>query len=151
MSLVEDIRKEHNELKEKIRNPEDRSRRDNLRIDGIAEYEEESWDDTEEILKDTLREKLGVSRIEIERAHRVGAKEEGKNRTIVVKFSSYKGKQRVLNEARRQRREDVYVYEDFSKATVAIRKENWEKVKTLRQQGKYAVLVYDKIYSRDKF
>ena len=98
-----------------------------------------------------MREKLGVSRIEIERAHRVGAKEEGKNRTIVVKFSSYKGKQRVLNEARRQRREDVYVYEDFSKATVAIRKENWEKVKTLRQQGKYAVLVYDKIYSRDKF
>ena len=135
---------------EKLRNLEDRSRRDNLRIDEIPEYEEESWNDTEELLKDALHEKLDVNKIQIERAHRVGAKKAGKDRTIVAKFSSYKGQQRVLNEARRQKRKDIYVYEDFSKVAVAIKKENWEKVKTLRQQGKYAILVYDKIYSRDK-
>ena len=98
-----------------------------------------------------MLEKLGVTKIQIQRAHRVGAKEEGKDRTIVAKLSSYKHKQRVLNEARHQKREEIYVYEDFFKATVAIRNENWEKVKALRQQGKYAILVYDKIYSRDKF
>ena len=116
----------------------------------MPEYEEESWDDTEELLKDALREKLGVNKTQIERAHRAGAKEAGEDRTIVAEFSSCKGKQRILNEARCQKREDIYVYEDFSKATVTIRKENWEKVKALRQQGKYTILVYEKIYSRDK-
>ena len=49
------------------------------------------------------------------------------------------------------RREKTFIYiQDFSKAIVAIRKKNWEKVKALRQQGKYAILVYDKIYSQDK-
>ena len=139
-----------NELKEKLRDLEDRSGRDNFRVNGIPEYEEESWDDTEELLKDALREKLGVNKTQIERAHRVGAKEAGEDRTIVAEFSSCKGKQRILNEARCQKKEDIYVYEDFSKATVTIRKENWEKVKALRQQGKYTILVYEKIYSRDK-
>ena len=72
---VEDTQQVPNELMEKLRNLDDRSRRDNLRI---REHEEESWDDTEELLKDALREKLGSSKIQIERAHRVGAKEGGK-------------------------------------------------------------------------
>ena len=105
---------------------------DEITLNGIREHEEESWDDTEELLKDALREKLGANKIQIERAHRVGAKEGGKNRSIVAKFCSCKGKQRVLNEARRQKREDIYVYEGFCKATVTIKKENWEKVKALK-------------------
>ena len=129
---------------------EERYRRDNLHVDGIAEYEQESWDDTEELLKDALRKKLGGNKIQIEWAHRVGEKEAGKDRTIVAKFSNCKGKQRVFNEVSCQKREDIHVYEDFSKTSVAIRKENWEKVKALRQQGKCTILVYDKIYSQDK-
>ena len=79
------------------------------------------------LLKDALREKLDVNKIQIQKAHRVGAKEGGKDRIIVAKFSSYKGKQRVLNEARRQKREDICIYEDFSKATVAIWKKTGRK------------------------
>lgn len=97
----------------------DKSQQDNLCINGIPEYEEESWDDTKELLQDTLREKLGVKKIQIERAHRVEAKEIGKDRTIVANICSYKDKQR---EARCQNREKIYVYEDFFKATVTIRK-----------------------------
>ena len=101
---------------------------------------------------DALCEKLGTSKIQIERAHRVGEKERGTERPIVAKCSSCKGEQNVLNEARHQKIEDIYVYEEFSKATMAIRKENWEKVKTLalRQQGNYAILVYGKSHSREK-
>ena len=117
-------------MKEKLWNLEDSSRRDNLRIDWIPEYEEKFWDDTEKLLKDALREKLGVNKIQIVGAHQVGIKERGKDRTIVAKFSSYKGKQRVLNEARRQKREGIYIYEDFSKETVAMRKKLGESTKT---------------------
>ena len=40
MTQVEGIRKKCNELKEKVRNQEDRSQRGKLRIDGITEYQE---------------------------------------------------------------------------------------------------------------
>ena len=63
IAQVEDIQQVHKELKEKLRKLEDKSRRDNLRVDGIPEYEEEPWDDTEELLKDALREKLGINKI----------------------------------------------------------------------------------------
>ena len=38
--------------------------------------------------KDALHEKLGVKKIETQRAHWVGAEEGGKDRTIVVKSSN---------------------------------------------------------------
>ena len=64
-----------------------------------------------------------------------------KKQNLVAKFNGYQGKQRVLDETRRLKRKDIYVYKDFSKASAATRQENWDKVKALRQQGKYAVLV----------
>ena len=39
--------------------------------------------------------------------------------------------------------------EDFSKETVEIRKKLWDQVKKLREDGKYAVIKYDKIVVRD--
>ena len=51
------------EQDDKLRVLEDRSRRDNLRFDGIPEYKNETWADTEDILKDTLREQLGMNNI----------------------------------------------------------------------------------------
>ena len=69
IAQVEDIQQVQNELKEKLRSLEDRSRRDNLRVDGIPKYVEESWNDIEKLLKYTLHEKLGVNKIQLERAH----------------------------------------------------------------------------------
>ena len=76
--------KEH--LRNKLRNQDnddtinqlrilgDLSRRDILRFDGIEEWEQESWADTEQNLKDTLSKILGIQNMKIERAHRVGDK-----------------------------------------------------------------------------
>ena len=41
------------------------------------------------------------------------------------------------------------VREDFSKETVEIPKKLWDQVKKLREDGKYAVINYDKIVTRD--
>ena len=78
---------------------------------------------------------LDVNQIQIERPNPVGTKRADKDRTIVAKFCHYKGKQRVLNEARYQKREEIHACKDFFKAAVAIRKENLEKLKALRHQG----------------
>ena len=135
MAQVEVIRKKHNELKEKAQNLEDRSQRGNPRIDRLTEYQEKSSDNTEQLLKDSLPEKLDVNQIQIERSHPVETKEAVKDRTIVAKFCNYKGKQHVLNEVRHQKREEIQACKDFFKAAVAIRKENLEKLKVLRHQG----------------
>ena len=135
MAQVEVMRKKHNELKEKAQNLEDRSQRGNPRIDRLTEYQEKASDNTEQLLKDSLPEKLDVNQIQIERSHPVETKEAVKDRTIVAKFCNYKGKQRVLNEVRHQKREEIQACKDFFKAAVAIRKENLEKLKVLRHQG----------------
>ena len=49
---------------------EDRSRRCNLRIDGVTEKEGETWEQCEEEIQNIFKEKLGLENINIERAHR---------------------------------------------------------------------------------
>ena len=47
--------------------------------------------------------------------------------------------------------QNIHINEDFSKETMDIMKEKWKSVKSLRSQGKYAVLVYDKIVVKGNF
>ena len=104
----------------------------------------------EEILKDFMFEHLSLQNIKIESAHRTGERKEDTSRTIVAKFRSYKTKETILKNARKLRNTGYYINEDFSKETVEIKKENWKKVEELRKNGKYAILVYDKVFWRKK-
>ena len=56
---IEKLKKNNNDINNKLI-LEDRSRQDNLRVDGTEEWEEESWADTEQNLKNTLSEILGI-------------------------------------------------------------------------------------------
>ena len=89
-------------MKEQIAELEDRHRRNNLRFMGIEEksgVESETWKESETKVKDFLQEKLGleIDEITIERAHRIGKKEELKRRTIIAKCLNYKQHEKVLN------------------------------------------------------
>ena len=55
---------------------ENQSRRNNIRILGVEETEDEkSWDDTKKVVKDLLKKKINIpGEADIERAHRVGKK-----------------------------------------------------------------------------
>ena len=74
MENCEKIEDENKRLKDKLRDFEVPPRRDNLRFDGVREYENESQNAMEEILKDFLFEHLGLRNIKIESAHRTGEK-----------------------------------------------------------------------------
>ena len=55
---------------------ENRSRRNNLRIDGISEKKNKTWDDCEPEVQSLIKEKLRIAEnIAIERAHRIKKKE----------------------------------------------------------------------------
>ena len=145
------IKNHNNHLRERLRDLEDRSSRDNLRIDGIAEIYKETWEQTEEILQNLFEEKLQLETIPVERAHRVGKKEMNNKRTIVVKLASFKDKLKIISEARKLKGTNISINEDYSKETLEIRKEKWKEVKELRKNGMYAILVYDKVVTKRKY
>ena len=95
------IEDEYKRLKDKLGDLIDRSRKDILRFDRVRENENESWNDTEEVLKDFLFEHLGLRNIKTERARRTGERKNDTSRTIATKFSSYKTKELILKNARK--------------------------------------------------
>ena len=148
---INELWKDNDQLCERLRDLEDRSRRDNLRIDGRAEVENETWEQTEEILRNLFKEKLELENISVERAHRVGNKGKNNKRAIVLKLASFKDKLKIISEALELKGTNISINEDYSKETLEIRKEKWKEVKELRKNGTYAILVNGKVVIKGKY
>ena len=126
------------DLTEQLKIQEDRLKRNNIRVDGIEEHENETWENTEYKLRSFLHDKLKITdELYIERAHcvrrREGVKFNSNNtpRTIVAKFLDYKEKREVMCWHYKLKDTTYLVREDFSKETVEIRKKLWDQVKKL--------------------
>ena len=61
------------EIRNKLTELEDRSRRNNIGIDGRAEEPGETWEECERKVQRLLREEPDINDVVIERAHRVKA------------------------------------------------------------------------------
>ena len=86
--------------KKKLADLEDRSRRNNLRFDGFQEEANETWEESESIITNFVKEKLVIEGdILIERAHHT---ERNRKRTILGSFSILKTNQEfyILTEKR---------------------------------------------------
>ena len=144
------------DVRNKLTELEDRSRRNNIRINGIAEEPGEAWEECERKFLRLLSYELVIKDVVIERGHRVKAyspeKKSSKKlrpRTVVCKLINFVDKARTLKNNHRLKGTTYYVNKDFSKETVAYRKELWEKVKGLRKEGKVAYLSYESIVVRE--
>lgn len=139
-------------IKNKLRVMEDRSRRNNLRVDGVKENDSEKWNETEAKVQ-KIFEDIGVDNVKIERAHRVGGSTSRSNdrkpRTIVMKLLDFKDKERIMENSNRLKGTNIFINEDFSAETVKIRKDLIEKMRDQRAKGKYATLSYDKLIVRE--
>ena len=152
---IYDYQIDPDEVQKKLTDLEDRSRRNNLLIDGVEEENGESWDDCERKVKEIFMKKLELENdIIIERAHRAGKSKYGKKdqpRTIVCKLLSYKDKVKVLQYCKKLKGSHIYINEDFCQATLQYRKELWKEVKRLREEeDKIAYLQYLSIVVKDK-
>jgi hypothetical protein len=90
--------------KDKVEYLENQSRRNNIRLDGVPEVHDETWEVTEQLVKDVLKDKLEISEvISVERAHRIGkrrvspgstasATSTTRPRTIVCRLENWKQK-----------------------------------------------------------
>ena len=106
--------KDNDQLCERPRDLEDRSRRDNLRSDEIAEAGNETGKQTEEILQNLFKEKLQLESISVERALRVGNKEKNNKQTIAVKLARLK----KTRETRKLKGKNININENYSRETL---------------------------------
>ena len=113
---------------------------------------------TENKVLKILRDKLEIKDVTEERAHIVKPYQNKKNnkgkasppRAIVCKLLNYKDKTQILRKCNRLKGTSNYINEDFSTETLALGKNLWKEVKTLREEGKIAYLHYSNIIWRDK-
>ena len=105
---------------------------------------------TETLVTDILKEKLDLDPIPIDRAHRVGKAKASKPRSIVVKLSAYKDKERVMKTAKDKKLRNVFINEDFSARVLAKRLDLLPEMRRARNSGKIAYLSFDKLIVKDK-
>ena len=102
---IEDIYDSIDYRMDKLEYLENQSRRNNFRVDGILEEENESWNTTEDKVKQVLRDKLNLTEApNIERTYRVGKFAAGlrrRPRTIVCRLRDWKQKELIIRSARR--------------------------------------------------
>ena len=81
-------------IQDKLTESEEKSRQNNLRIDGVKETKEETWNDSEGKFQHMFTQKLALDGIDIEHAHRQKCNSTDCNRpqTIVMKLLRFKDK-----------------------------------------------------------
>lgn len=152
VKVIEEDLLDPEDVSSKLIELEDRSRRNHLRIDGIEEVPNETWEECEESVQEMIREKLGINEnIEIDRCHRMQKqKNQNRLRTIICRITKYKDKQKVLRNAKYLKGSGIYVYEDFCKDTMELRKTLWNQVLEYRRQNKFAYLNYRSIVVKEQ-
>lgn len=153
---LDKISKDLASLSQKMEYLENQSRRNNIRVNGIPESDNETWEDAEVKVKRAIKDNLGIE-VDIERAHRVerrktksGQANQSHPRTIVCRLRDWKQREQVLRKARREKPADVYISEDLSPATLQKREPQIQKLKAAKQAGKIAYFVLDRLVIRDK-
>ena len=84
----------------------------------MAGVENETWKQTEQILQNVFKEKLQLENISVERANRVGNTKKNNKQKIFVKLASFKGKVKIISEARKLKGTKISINEDYSKETL---------------------------------
>ena len=128
-------------LDSKAQDLEDRSRRNNLVIFGVPEIDNPRDEDCDKAICEILRKYQILDSGDthgglLERAHRLGKKkpEQGRPRPIIVCCGSFKDKQFILNNANRLKGSSYVIAEDFSKATLEVRRELVRKGKEAKNK-----------------
>lgn len=122
--------------------------RRNLIIYGLEEDSGESLDDLKNKLLYIFNEKmeLNIAVQEIDQFHRMGSRDRGKKRAVLVKMVSGWRKSEILRSSGKLKGTKLYVEMDLTKEEQEERNKMLELMKQHRRQGDYAVVRGSKLY-----
>ena len=126
-------------------------------MDEFQEETNETWEESERIITNFVKEKLGIEEDNlIEGARRTGKiqrqdRTRNRKRTIVVKFLNFKGKSRILHTYREKKlwKEKVFVNEGFSEETASIYKGLLQGRNKVEKVVNDRLIVYEKEKGND--
>lgn len=113
-----EIQKLKEDCNAKCDNLEQYQRRNSLRIFGVKESTGENTD----VLALSVFNSIGVdvNLNDLDRSHRVGPRTEGKNRPIIVKFTSYRVRQAVFRAKKNLKGTSTTIREDLTASRLAV-------------------------------
>ena len=150
-TTIENLVLKVNNLNDKLVYQEDYSRRKNLRISGLEEQRNETWEQTTAAVTSLLEKKLQLPGVVLERAHRVGPhREDAKPRTIVARFTRYGDRDAAIRRGNCLKGTNIFLNEDMSTASLAIKKAQMPLLKQARAEGKLAFFRHTKLIIREK-
>ena len=142
----EKLKKENKELKAQVKKieklvdaGEQYSRRNSLRMSGVAEV---TGEDTDKIVMDRADAvSADISLDDIDRSHRVGKHKPGKTRDIIIKFATYRARQKFYS--KRKGLKDagyagVFLNEDLTKQRMNLLYKARMKVKSRCLKGAWS-------------
>lgn len=126
------------------------TRRKNLIFFGVDE-KEKYYNELETNILNLINNDMHIpcGKSNIESVRRLG-KKESKIRPVVVTFTTLGKKIEILKNKKSLAEKSFYVKEDFPKEILNKRRELQTQLKKERENGKYAVLRYDKLIVREK-
>lgn len=140
-SKVTLLENENTEMKKLIDRQEQYSRRNNIRLHGLAETENER--STDDIVVKLIREKLklDITVAAIDRSHRIGRKSEGtgKPRQIIVKFIDYHVQNAIIRSKKMLKNTKITITEDLTSTRAALLRtsmSNWGKKNVWTSDGR---------------
>ena len=141
--------KSYKDMSERLRSIEDHSRRNNLRVEGVTEIENENHERLQYHIQKMFSEKLKVD-VSLESVHRIGGgpSDGRKPRALIAKLKTYAERQACLRSAANLKGTNIYLNEDVSRATHEIRSSKMEELREMRRQGLVAYFSGTRIISK---
>ena len=137
------------DLRKRVRQLDDLSRKKHLRIDGINELENENHEETQVKVEYILNEKMGMN-VKLESSNRMrSVNNDRKPRSIIIKFSTFRDRQICLRPAPKLKGTNIFVNEDVSKEILEKRTAQLDIMKEKRRLGSIAYFSGDRQQSRN--
>ena len=134
--------KNHN-LKRMIVEQENYSRRENLILKGIPENR---WQNLDSLVRDLLADRFGMHDVKLERLHRLGTfKNIRYSRPVIVRFAYFPDREFVWQNRKRLAGTRIYLDEDFSPETQAVRRKLRPVMEECRRQNYLCEIEKDKL------
>ncbi len=148
---TESLQQQIKSMEERINQQKDYSRRNNIRISGVAEPESgETLEQTAVMVSSLLADKLELPGVELERAHRVGQHRDDRPRPIVTRFSRYCDREAAMRNTRKIRGTNINFNDDLCAASQSIKNAQMPQLKQARAEAKMTYFTYTKLIMKGR-